>query len=117
MDIKGSVHGYSSFLSRFTDASELVCVTLMCNKEGVDFTNLGRRIAGAYGDLLSTGYDDNRLYLLEGQFPAAETVSRLESALKDRGIPVLPNSTMDRTLPVQGFSSAPPQYWYSALPR
>lgn len=88
MDIKGSVHGYSSFLSRFTDASELVCVTLMCNKEGVDFTNLGRRIAGAYGDLLSTGYDDNRLYLLEGQFPAAETVSRLESALKDRGIPV-----------------------------
>lgn len=88
MDIKGSVHGYSSFLSRFTDASELVCVTLMCNREGVDFTNLGRRIAGAYGDLLSTGYDDNRLYLLEGQFPAAETVSRLESALKDRGIPV-----------------------------
>ena len=57
-------------------------------KEGVDFTNLGRRIAGAYGDLLSTGYDDNRLYLLEGQFPAVETVSRLESALKDRGIPV-----------------------------
>lgn len=88
MDIKGSVNGYSSFLSRFTDASELVCVTLMCNKEGVDFTNLGRRIAGAYGDLLSTGYDDNRLYLLEGQFPVEETVSRLESALKDRGIPV-----------------------------
>lgn len=88
MDIKGSVNGYSSFLSRFTDASELVCVTLMCNKEGVDFTNLGRRIAGAYGDLLSTGYDDNRLYLLEGQFPVEETVSRLESALKDRNIPV-----------------------------
>lgn len=88
MDIKGSVNGYSSFLSRFTDASELVCVTLMCNKEGVDFTNLGRRIAGAYGDLLSTGYDDNRLYLLEGQFPVEETVSRLETALKDRNIPV-----------------------------
>lgn len=88
MDIKGSVNGYSSFLSRFTDAAELVCVTLMCNKEGVDFTNLGRRIAGAYGDLLSTGYDDNRLFLLEGQFSAAETVSRLETALKERNIPV-----------------------------
>ena len=48
----------------------------------------GAQDSRAYGDLLSTGYDDNRLYLLEGQFPAAETVSRLESALKDRGIPV-----------------------------
>lgn len=46
MDIKGSIPGYSMFLSRFTDSAELVCVTLMANKEGVDFTNLGRRIAG-----------------------------------------------------------------------
>ena len=113
MDIKGSVHGYSSFLSRFTDASELVCVTLMCNKEGVDFTNLGRRIAGAYGDLLSTGYDDNRLYLLEGQFPAAETVSRLESALKDRGIPVFAKFDHGQNAAGAGLF----QYWYSALPR
>lgn len=88
MDIKGSVPGYSSFLSRFTDAAELVCVTLMANKEGVDFTNLGRRIAGAFGDLLSTNYDDNRLYLIEGQFPVNETVERLENALKARNIPV-----------------------------
>ena len=88
MDSKGSVPGFSSFLSRFTDAAELVCVTLLANKEGVDFTNLGRRIAGAFGDLLSTNYDDNRLYLLEGQFPAEETVKRLENELKKREIPV-----------------------------
>lgn len=88
MDIKGSVPGYSTFLSRFTDASELVCVTLMANKEGVDFTNLGRRIAGAYGDLLSTNYDDNRLYLMEGQLPVDDTVKRLEHALSERDIPV-----------------------------
>jgi len=88
MDIKGSVPGYSSFLSRFTHPEELVCVTLRANKEGVDFTNLARRIAGAFGDLLSTNYDDNRLYLLESQFSAEKTVARLESELQSRGIPV-----------------------------
>lgn len=88
MDIKGSVPGYSSFLSRFTHPEELVCVTLMANKEGVDFTNLGRKIAGAFGDLLSTNYDDNRLYLMEGQYPVTETVERLEKALEEKGIPV-----------------------------
>lgn len=88
MDIKGSVPGFSSFLSRFTHPEELVCVTLLANKEGVDFTNLGRRIAGAFGDLLSTNYDDNRLYLLEGQFPVDETVRRLEKELSSRGIPL-----------------------------
>ena len=64
MDIKGSIPGYTSFLSRFTHPEELVCVTLMANKEGVDFTNLARKIAGAYGDLLSTNYDDTRLLSL-----------------------------------------------------
>ena len=88
MDIKGSVPGFSSFLSRFTHPEELVCVTLLANQEGVDFTNLGRRIAGAFGDLLSTNYDDNKLFLLEGQFPVAETVARLEGALGERGIPL-----------------------------
>ena len=88
MDIKGSLPGYSCFLSRFTHAEELVCVTLLANKEGVDFTNLGRRIAGAFGDLLSTNYDDNRLFLYESQFPAEKTVQRLEAELQRRGIPL-----------------------------
>ncbi len=88
MDIKGSTPGFSTFLSRFTHPEELVCVTLMANKEGVDFTNLGRRIAGAFGDLMSTNYDDTRLFLLEGQYPAEKTVRRLEQALNKRGIPV-----------------------------
>ena len=88
MDIKGSVPGYSAFLSRFTDAAELVCVTLLCNKEGVDFTNLGRRIAAAFGDLLATNYNDNELFLYEGQFSTAETIQRLEAELQQRGIPL-----------------------------
>ncbi|MDD3254056.1 MAG: serine hydrolase [Lachnospiraceae bacterium] len=88
MDIKGSVPGFSSYLSRFTHSEELVCVTLLANRDGVDFTNLGRRIAGAFGDLLSTNYDDNKLYLFEGQFPVRETVQRLEQELKARNIPL-----------------------------
>lgn len=88
MDIKGSVPGYSSFLSRFTDASELVCVTLMANREGVDFTNLGRRIAAAFGGTIATNYDDGRLFLYEGQFSVEESAARLERELKKRGIPL-----------------------------
>lgn len=88
MDIKGSARGYSSFLSRFTDSNELVCVTLLANKGGIDFTNLARKIAAGFGDLMSTGYDDNELYLLESQFPVDKTVLRLESLLKGKGIPL-----------------------------
>lgn len=88
MDIKGSIPGYSGFLSRFTHPEELVCVTLLGNREGVDFTNLGRRIAGAFGDLLSTNYDDNKLFLLEGQLPVEASVKRLEEELKKREIPL-----------------------------
>ena len=92
MDIRGSVPGYSAFLSRFTDAKELVCVTLMANKEGIDFTNLGRRIAGAFEDLLSTNSMIIKLYLFEGQLPAEGRVERLEKELTGRGIPVLQKS-------------------------
>lgn len=88
MDIKGSVPGYSSFLSRFTDASELVCVTLMANKEGVDFTNLGRMIAAAFGGAMATNYNDNGLFLYEGQPSAEDSVARLEKELRERGIPL-----------------------------
>ena len=46
MDIRGNVPGFSCYLSRLT--VDLVCVTLCANKEGVDLTELGRRIAGAF---------------------------------------------------------------------
>ena len=88
MDIKGSVPGFSAFLSRFTDASELVCVTLLGNREGVDFSNLARRIAGAFGDALGTGYDDNRLKLYECVYDVAQTMERIEHELRQRNIPV-----------------------------
>ncbi len=54
MDIKGSVPGYSSYLSRFTDRDELICVTLLANNENVDLTDLARRIAAAYDTTLGS---------------------------------------------------------------
>lgn len=107
MDIKGSVKGFSSFLSRFTDAAELVCVTLMANKDGVDFTNLGRRIAASFGDLLSTNYDDNKLYLFEGQLPVKETVDQLEKALSKREIPVFAKFDHSKNAENAGLSLRP----------
>jgi len=88
MDIKGSIPGYSAFLSRFTDPSELVCVTLMANREGVDFSNLARRIASAFGPTMASGVNDNALYAQESIFSVSETVARLEAELSRLKIPV-----------------------------
>lgn len=88
METKGSVSGFSSFLSRFTDPSELVCVTLLANKEGIDFTNLARRIASVYGQALSSDINDNELFTRESLFSAKETMQRIEDELKALKIPV-----------------------------
>lgn len=88
MDIKGTTPGFSALLSRFTDKSELVCVTLLANKEGVELTNLSRRIAGAFGKSLRSDMDERRLYGQESAFGVDETMARVEADLKRRGIPV-----------------------------
>ena len=89
MDIKGSVSGHSVFLSRFTDASELVCVTLLANKEGVELTNLARKIAAAFDNgKMGTGTNNDQLYTYESQFSVAETMGRIENILKTKGVPI-----------------------------
>lgn len=57
MEVKGDSPGFSSYLSRFTASDELVCVTLLTNKEGVDLTVLARQIAEAYKADLGAGVD------------------------------------------------------------
>lgn len=88
MDIKGSVPGFSSYLSRFTDASELVCVTFQANKEGVDFTNLAREVAAAFDNRLGAAANDNDLFTYESVYPVDETIARIENQLKALNIPV-----------------------------
>lgn len=48
----GSGNGFSSLLSRYTDPSELVCVTLLANKEGLDLNALAESIAAAHNATL-----------------------------------------------------------------
>lgn len=88
MESKGTITGFSSFLSRFTDQTELVCVTILANKEGLDFTNLARRIASVYGQAMSSGINDNELYAYESIFSAKETMQRIEEELKALKIPI-----------------------------
>jgi hypothetical protein len=49
----GSANGFSSLLSRYTAPSELVCVTLLANKEGLDLNDLAVRIAAAHNAKLA----------------------------------------------------------------
>jgi len=83
---KGTAPGFSAFICRFTDPSELVCVTLLANKEEIDLTNLARRIASAYGKSMSSGANDNNLYLLESAHSVEQTVARVQAELKKRNI-------------------------------
>ncbi|WP_109482721.1 serine hydrolase [Paraburkholderia sp. C35] len=85
MDIKGTVPGYSAYLSRFTDPDELVCVTLLANTENVDFTDLARRIAAAYDARLGSGTDPAQTESYESVFDVQETMRRLNENIKATG--------------------------------
>lgn len=88
MEIKGSSPGFSSYLSRFTLASELVCVTLLTNVEGIDLTDLARDIAEAYKPGLGSGVNTTRIVTQESKFSVNETVVRLKAALAAQQVPV-----------------------------
>lgn len=88
MDIQGNVPGFSCYLSRFTDKSELLCVTLCANKEGVDLSGLARRIAGAFMRTLGPPVGPQAMTCRESCYSVAETVDRLEALVKAKGIDV-----------------------------
>ncbi len=48
MLVSGSGDGASAFLSRYTHPDELLCVTLLANKQGLDLAPLAARIAAAF---------------------------------------------------------------------
>jgi CubicO group peptidase (beta-lactamase class C family)/uncharacterized protein (DUF302 family) len=81
MEIKGYSPGFSSYLSRFTAADELVCVTLLTDKQGVDFTQLARAIADAYKSGLGADVDPHKIVAQESKFDVAGTVARLKTKL------------------------------------
>ncbi|MBI5568401.1 MAG: serine hydrolase [Desulfomonile tiedjei] len=88
MDIQGHVPGFSCYLSRFTDPSELVCVTLCANKEGVDLTELARRIAGAFDRKLGPPVPPKVMTCRESCYTVRNTVNRLEELLEAKRVEI-----------------------------
>lgn len=80
MYVSGGARGQSAFLSRFTAADELVCVTLLANREGLDLSQLGRRIAGAYDPRLGPPQAPG-LRVQQSPYPAGEAIERFRAAL------------------------------------
>lgn len=87
MDIQGNVPGFSCYLSRLT--VDLVCVTLCANKEGVDLTALGRRIAGAFDHALGPPVGPKVMMCLESCYPVGATADRLTKFLETKGVEVV----------------------------
>lgn len=88
MEIKGSAPGFSAYLSRFTAPADLVCVTLVANREGLDLTGLGREIAESYKAGLGAGATSDDVVTRESKFSVDETVARLEAHLRALNVPV-----------------------------
>lgn len=88
MEVKGDAPGFSAYLSRFTESSELVCVTLLTNKEGVDLTILAREIAAAYRADLGPAVDPVDIVAEESKFGPAETIARIKGDLAAMKTPI-----------------------------
>ena len=86
MIITGSGDGFSSLLSRFTKSDELVCVTLLANKEGLDLTQLARKIAGAHNPKLGPPARAAGKRVQQSPYSVPETVERLQRILSERGV-------------------------------
>ncbi|WP_186455022.1 serine hydrolase [Nitrospirillum amazonense] len=102
MEIKGNSPGFSSYLSRFTESSELVCVTLLTNKEGVDLTVLARDIATAYKDDLGPDIYRRSIVAQESKYGPAETIQRVKAILAEAKVPVF--ATFDHAANAEGVS-------------
>ena len=85
----GTGEGFSSLLSRFTRADELVCVTLLANREGLDLTQLARKIAGAHNPRLGPPSGAAGMRVQQSPYSVRETINRLERILRVRGVRIM----------------------------
>lgn len=87
MEIKGNIPGYSSFLSRFTIAAELVCVTLLANKEKLSNLDiLARKIAAAFDPKLGAAIQGAAwAETLQSPYSVSKTLERVKSIIKTQG--------------------------------
>jgi uncharacterized protein (DUF302 family) len=88
MEIKGSAPGFGAYLSRFADPADLVGVTLLANKQGLDLTTLARDIADACKRGLGAGQTNDKFVAQESKWGVGETVARFERVLREQNVPV-----------------------------
>jgi CubicO group peptidase (beta-lactamase class C family)/uncharacterized protein (DUF302 family) len=117
MEIKGSAPGFSAYLSRFTAAADLVCVTLLANREGLDLTGLARDIAEAYKADLGPGIITDAIITRESKFTAAETVARFEAELARRKVPLFAKFDHDGNAQQAGLKLRPTKVVVFGNPR
>jgi D-alanyl-D-alanine carboxypeptidase len=86
MIARGSGEGSSALLSRFTHRDELLCVTLLANREGLDLTQLARRIAGAFNPKLGPPRAAAGQRVQQSPWSPDETRTRFSRAAKAREI-------------------------------
>jgi CubicO group peptidase (beta-lactamase class C family) len=104
MEVKGGSPGFSSYLSRFTAPDDLVCVTLLTNKQGVDLTDLARQIADAYKSGLGADVDPAKVITQESKYSVPETVARVKAFLATHTVPVF--ATYDHAANAEGVGLA-----------
>lgn len=86
MHIKGDIPGYSAFLSRFTDPSELLCVTLLANKGNLpDLDVLARKIAASFDDKLGAPVGASWSETIQSPYSVHETIQRVTAIIKKNG--------------------------------
>ncbi len=86
MYITGNVPGFSSYLSRFTDSKELVCVTLLANKDNVKGLDiLARKIAGSYDSHLAAPPSAPWAMTVQSPYTVEETLDRATKIVEAQG--------------------------------
>ena len=86
MNIEGNIPGYTTLLSRFTDPSELICVTLLVNRDNVpNLDILSYNIASAYNGKLSVPESVPWMITRLSPYSVSETLSRLSNEVKKHG--------------------------------
>jgi len=117
MEVKGDSPGFSSYLSRFTAPDDLVCVTLLTNREGVDLTGLAREIADAYKSGLGADVDPAKVITQESKYSVPDTVARIKAFLGTQQVPVF--ATYDHAANAQsvGLSLRPTEVIVFGNPR
>lgn len=86
MYITGNVPGFSAYLSRFTDAKELVCVTLLANKDNVKGLDiLARKIAAGYDGNLAVPAGAPWTMTVQSPYSVEETLDRASKIVEAQG--------------------------------